>query len=65
MQDTFLCKKCGDEVTFFPEDYEDRKHPSYTCGYCEGYISLKDALRDSFYWGGLWGVVKMLWFRLK
>lgn len=61
--DLFKCKKCGDEVGFAPEDYSDSKHPTETCGYCNRGIGLRNAIRDSFEWGGFIGFIKMLFFR--
>lgn len=65
MKETYNCRKCGDEVGFTPEDYEDGKHPNEICGYCNGGISLWNAIRDSFGWGGILGMIKMFYFRWK
>ena len=62
---TYFCKLCGDEIWWCPEDYPRGYERSGVCGYCDGSIRLRDVLSDAWDWGGLFGIIEQLWFRLK
>jgi len=63
--ESYNCRICGDEMTWCSSDYPKGYKHSGVCGYCSGDIELGDVIRDAWDWGGLFGIIEQLWFRLK
>lgn len=56
MEDFYICKGCGEEWGYFPEDYPIDEHPYY-CPLCS--MPLSQALKDIWDEEGLSGVLFM------
>ncbi len=66
MKDTYNCKKCGDEWTFCPEDYEveldDKWYLTKVCPLCE--MPITQMIRDVWEYHSIKEVLRFLWIRL-
>ena len=62
MEDKYLCKKCGDEWFFFPDDYENPWDYPEVCPLCT--MPLSQMIRDVYEEDGVIEVIKRLFLRV-
>lgn len=61
-EDTYRCKVCDEEWTFFPADFEKVEDYPDTCPLCE--MSIGEMMRDIYRTEGAIAALKHLWIRV-